>query len=99
MPPPSTGDWEHVKRYPAGFRALLDRGQPPPQIRLALFDLYRECIEEIAEAMNAEVVDLGAEACGPDGFLAARFLGDDPAHGNTEYGAAVLARLMPEGSA
>ena len=94
--PPPLGSEDHMRAHPSKFKQEMDaRGISPPNIRLKLWLLQSRCIQETASECGATVVPVPPDSVREDGLLREDYSSEkDPTHGNTRYGAAVLAQIM-----
>lgn len=94
-PPPPVPSADHIASYPGNFAGRVkEYGVSPASIRLKMWTLYCEVLEEIAEAHSAETLSLPDTVFDSDGFLKEDYWNPDPTHGNEEYGIVVLQSLV-----
>jgi len=89
-PPPPPQAWLEEKR--AEKRRAEELDLPPAFVRLKLWRLYSEIVQEATERAGAHFVPHPEEAVDDEGFLKEGF-SKNPTHANSRYGALVLDQL------
>lgn len=92
-PPPPARDLGPPETRPGDLRFL--EYTLAPEVRLELWRIERDLGAAAAARHGAAFLDPPAATVDPDGFMAPRFLGRDPTHGNAAYGRKVLAQAWP----
>jgi len=92
--PPPVADWNHIQENPGKFGEWLHLGPTPEQLRRQLYNIQSHVYEEIAAASGARFIDVPQEAVTEKGFLAREFWGNDPTHGNVDYGHLMLRKIL-----
>lgn len=85
---------------PAPFRHHPALAHTPAQSLLALFRLCRELVAEELGRMGIDIVAVPAECLDQEGFMLPAFRHErlaDGNHGNAEFGAIMLGRLLSKG--
>jgi hypothetical protein len=95
LSPPPASD-EHAQAYPsAAFRELLAKhGITPARVRRKLWRLCNVAARQMYEGMGISVIEAPSEALDECGNLAPQYCAQDPVHGNADYGALVIDRLV-----
>ena len=65
----------------------------PPPLRLKLWELTQDLLEETAQAAGVQFVPCPIEARDERGFLRREYWNDDITHGNTAFGALMLEKM------
>jgi hypothetical protein len=96
LPPvPPIESAAHILANPGKFAEKLKaNGVPSARLRLLVWRRQLELIREMAQAGGVRFLELPAEVISEDGYLREQFRGEDPTHGNEEYGAAILRHII-----
>lgn len=93
-PPPPVGDNNWIASHPGTFKEVLERsGVGSPEYRLKLYSLWSDGVRSAALDAGLHFVELPKDAFDESGFLAERYLGDEPSHANVVYGERLLVHL------
>ena len=92
-PPPPFRELGETARLPSAFQPHLHMGIVPPQIRMKLYRLRNEIVEEHCRAEGIKFLGAPSEASDSEGFLLTSLWDRDPTHGNAAYGALVLSQI------
>lgn len=98
-PPPPIGDWDHILANPGIFGKFLKQGPMPPALRLEFYTIQTDALREIAEEYGAAFLTPPRELGDDAGFLAPDYFNNDPTHGNTAYGRAMLRHILDHAGA
>lgn len=93
-PPPPISDWAHILAYPSVFSDKLHLGPAPDTLRLTLYRLQCQVLQDAAEDCGARVIATDPQAVDRRGFLQQGLYGPDPTHGNLQYGTLMLTRIV-----
>ncbi|XWN32191.1 MAG: hypothetical protein ROR55_03485 [Devosia sp.] len=90
--PPPNSDEDHLRNHLGGLaqKAGLDPQFTPKMIRLKLYRLQNEVLEEGCKALGVTFIGPPAKTIDEEGFLSAHYRQNDPTHGNSRYGKQVL---------
>lgn len=95
LPPPPIESEEHIRSHPGLFRDVIERIElPPPQTRLQLWTEQIAGMRAAAEQFGLPVLELPEDIFSPSGFLSQDCWGNDPTHGNAEYGRRLLRSII-----
>ena len=93
--PPPLIDEQRIKNHPGVFAEILEQfGVNRSQNRLSLWQIQNQVMQQYANDNLIEFISNPQEIFDDDGFLSENFSGNDPTHGNDEYGILVLKNLF-----
>lgn len=92
MPPPS-GDANHIQQFPGVFKDKLDLGVSPMSLRLKLFNIQRDLLQNSCQSLGVGFVEVPRDAVDQDGSLKRQYWNADPTHGNIDYGSLVVDQI------
>jgi hypothetical protein len=92
--PPPISDWPHILAHPDVFKDKLHLGPAPDALRLTLYRLQCQVLQEAAEDCGADIIAVDPHAVDTRGFLKQGFYGNDPTHGNLHYGTLMLTCIL-----
>ncbi|MGV6800560.1 MAG: hypothetical protein ACWA5L_01410 [bacterium] len=94
-PPPPVPSAEHIASYPGNFAGrVAEYGISPAPLRMKMWRLYCEVLQEVAMEQQAETLALPASIYDADGFLKEEYWNPDPTHGNEDYGIVLLETIV-----
>jgi hypothetical protein len=98
-PPPPFRDIGDSARLPTAFQSHLERGIMPAPIRMKLYRLRNEMVEEHCRRQGVGYLAAPSESVDSEGYLLRSLWDRDPTHGNAAYGALILHQIMKVGNA
>ena len=96
LPPPPTASDDYHGRYPNEvIRELVAQfGVVPAPLRHKVWRICNAVARRMYEGLGISVIEPPADAMDDRGYLELRYRADDMAHGNADYGALVVDRLI-----
>lgn len=92
--PPPISDFDHIRKYPGVFHDKIHLGPPPTDLKMYLYEIQSGSFRDLAREFDAEFVEVDNSLKTKDGFLAPEYFQEDPTHGNIDYGAVMLSRVL-----
>lgn len=93
-PPPPVGDNDWINEHQGTFKAVLERsGVSSPEQRLKLYTAWSDNARRVTLDAGMHFVELPEDVFDESGYLAERYLGDEPSHANVVYGERLLNQL------
>lgn len=94
-PPPPILDEGHLRRHPGVFAQQIEEfGVGSPTVRHKLWQICSDITQKCAEAAGFQYLPAPEDGMGPEGFLHASALINDPTHANAWYGRLLIRDLM-----
>jgi len=94
-PPPPNGDETFICANAGQFAERLQRhGVTPKSLRLKIWKVQTAILRQWCRAHGWQFMEPPAEMRTEDGFMAPLAYGNDPTHGNIEYGRCVLKQSL-----
>ncbi|MDD2893142.1 MAG: GSCFA domain-containing protein [Halothiobacillaceae bacterium] len=95
IPPPPIESEERIREFPGSFSEIFHHTNiEAPELRLNLWKQQCDTLRSIAHKYGLTVVEPPLSVFSSTGFLAEDCLGEDPTHGNLEYGLRVLPVVL-----
>lgn len=93
-PPPIKSE-AHIREFAGAYSKRIELcGVSPPQLRKKLYRLHGEPVEGYCKDQPIEYIPAPSAAFTKNGYLKAKYLPNDAAHGNAEYGKLVLEDIL-----
>ncbi len=93
--PPPLASEKRILEYPGVFAELLSQyGVSDSDTRKKFWQLQNKTMQKLAAFNQVEFILNPAEIFDSAGYLAEDFCGNDPTHGNQQYGIAVLENII-----
>ncbi len=92
--PPPPMDVSSVYDRPGLFKANLENGIAPPELRLTVWQVQSELYRALAQRLGGAFLGPVEDAMDSSGFLRPDYASTDPTHANTAYGHKVLDKIL-----
>lgn len=100
VPPPPPMASTHILAHPGQMGdKLAQRGVSSPEVRLAAWKHHVHLLRTESAKVGIEFFELPEIVHSESGLLRPEFCGDDPTHGNTQFGALLLAGILQKAGA